>query len=153
MANKKCSKCGEVKDVDNFYPDKRYLDGRRSNCKQCMGMYHKRRYGISEIKQRTLDWGKRYREKHPDRVWEAKILSRYGITADDYYELYKQQDGKCAICGVPKPARKLGVDHNHENGLLRGLLCSRCNNGIGIFQDNTEWLQKSIDYLEGWRQE
>jgi hypothetical protein len=69
-----------------------------------------------------------------------------------------EQEGLCAICGKPETAqgkhsvvKSLAVDHDHETGEIRGLLCSRCNNGIGHFGDNVELMKKAIEYLEKHR--
>lgn len=77
-------------------------------------------------------------------------LWRYGVTPEKYAEMYVKQDGRCAICGVHEDElpKQLGIDHCHETGLIRGLLCDPCNNGIGRFKDDPELLQKAAKYLE-----
>lgn len=71
---------------------------------------------------------------------------RYGITVEKYNELYRLQQGKCLICGEHK--ERLDIDHSHETGAVRGLLCGKCNKGIGLFGDNPELLSKAIKYLK-----
>ena len=71
----------------------------------------------------------------------------YGITPEDYDLMYEQQKGNCAVCGTFKA--RLFVDHSHEDGKVRGLLCTNCNTGIGMFHDNTDHLKKAIEYLQG----
>lgn len=70
---------------------------------------------------------------------------RYGTTASELREMSAEQDGRCVICARE---RKLVVDHDHESGDVRGLLCSRCNVGLGLFCDSVELLEKAIVYLE-----
>lgn len=70
---------------------------------------------------------------------------RYGITDEDYGELLKSQDGKCAICGIEA---KLNIDHCHDNGHVRGLLCNQCNTALGLFKDNINNLLTAIEYLK-----
>lgn len=72
------------------------------------------------------------------------------MTEEQYADLLQQQDHKCAICGLAAGASKqrLAVDHNHATGQVRGLLCRRCNLGIGQLKDSVELLRKAIDYLE-----
>jgi hypothetical protein len=63
--------------------------------------------------------------------------------------MFAQQGGVCAICGEPRPEeRTLHVDHDHETGLIRGLLCFRCNQAIGSLQEDHDIFQKAADYLD-----
>lgn len=74
---------------------------------------------------------------------------RYGITPEQYWELYKAQDGKCKICGyTPQEDEYLDIDHNKETGEIRGLLCSKCNKGLGLFNEEPENFKQAIKYLE-----
>ena len=91
-----------------------------------------------------------------DKSLASRYLTRnYGITIDDYHELRIQQSSLCAICGqegfVMKKEHKLKlvVDHDHNTGKVRGLLCHNCNRGLGLFQDNTGFLSNAVKYLEG----
>jgi hypothetical protein len=82
------------------------------------------------------------------------VASRYGITRDDYREAWYRQDGKCAVCGgVERTARNhlLCVDHDHVTGLFRGLLCSHCNRGTGLFRDDPEILEAAARYIRETR--
>lgn len=88
-------------------------------------------------------------------------MKRYGLTMEDYENLWKSQQGKCAnpACGAsfplhdPTPKRRndriLHVDHNHTTGEVRGLLCLRCNTALGQVDDDPARLQGLIDYLKG----
>ena len=64
-------------------------------------------------------------------------------------ELHARQGGKCAICGTQYVLglKRLALDHCHETGRIRGLLCGSCNRGLGLFRDNPERLRKAIEYL------
>ena len=74
--------------------------------------------------------------------------TRYGITINDYNEMYIAQDGKCAICRTDKKIKGFFfVDHCHDTKKIRGLLCMRCNSGIGYFKDQICMLEKAIVYL------
>ena len=92
---------------------------------------------------------KNYRKNNKDSVKNCKLIKAYGITIDDYNKLYGLQDGKCAICGTDKThnGTALAVDHNHKTGNVRGLLCSKCNTGLGCFKDSEALMQKAITYL------
>ena len=72
------------------------------------------------------------------------------MTLEDYENLFKSQEGKCAICGTEKPSNKKGnfpVDHDTKTGKIRGLLCHNCNVGLGNFRDDPSLLRSAIDYL------
>lgn len=75
------------------------------------------------------------------------LLRQYGISERQYKLLMTEQDGLCAICSMPFEEVKPGVDHNHETGEVRGLLCSNCNTGIGMFKDDPYILNEAANYL------
>lgn len=78
----------------------------------------------------------------------ARLQATYGITLDEYNQMLEAQYGVCAVCLKPHhPERPLVVDHNHDTGEVRGLLCSECNTGLGLLQDNPLILQSGIGYL------
>ena len=80
-----------------------------------------------------------------DYDWQYK----YGISPEQYYELYKAQNGKCMICGKElENGKYLDVDHDKNTGAIRGLLCNSCNKGLGMFREDTEIMKNAIKYLE-----
>ena len=88
--------------------------------------------------------------KEQDKYTESHRMKRYGISNAEYDEMYSTQDGKCAICGRHQSelSQRLCIDHCHETGFVRGLLCKKCNSAIGLFSDNLKLLQNAIKYLE-----
>ncbi len=79
-------------------------------------------------------------------------MRKYGITIEQYDELLASQGGCCAICGrEPRPDISLHLDHDHESGQLRGILCFRCNNALGDFDDDLTLLRGAIRYLESFQ--
>jgi hypothetical protein len=74
-------------------------------------------------------------------------LKRYGITLDDYELRLKQQKGLCAVCFEPPKRRRLGVDHDHITGKIRGLVHNQCNVLLGMAADNPELLERAARYL------
>lgn len=74
-------------------------------------------------------------------------VSKYGLLPGEYLAMEQNQFGRCAICGQT-PKRGLVVDHDHETGDVRGLLCFSCNSGLGFFRDNIRLLAGAIVYLE-----
>ena len=82
--------------------------------------------------------------------YKYRIKKRYGITIDEYDAMYKEQDGKCAICSkdpLKHGEYRLSVDHCHETKKVRGLLCSKCNHGIGLLKENITIFNNAIAYL------
>ena len=82
--------------------------------------------------------------------YDALIRKKYGITKEQYDNLLQQQGNGCAICGRKEEpdGRKLSIDHDHNTGEVRGILCNNCNNGLGSFGDAIEGMHKAIDYLK-----
>lgn len=75
------------------------------------------------------------------------LKTKYGLTPKDYNALLASQGGVCAICRR-RPAHRLCVDHDHQTGKVRGLLCACCNGGVGQFRDDPTLLRLAADYLE-----
>lgn len=80
------------------------------------------------------------------------LKSKYGISLEYYDSIKKFQKNRCAICKQPESViGKLVVDHNHKTGQVRGLLCSRCNLGIGFFKESVKRLIRAVIYLNSWQ--
>lgn len=92
--------------------------------------------------------GKAWKKSHPEamRIYQ---LRQYGLTPDCYEKMLAIQGGCCAICREPPSGKRnrLCVDHHHDSGMVRSLLCVRCNAGIGSFRENTRHLLSAVDYL------
>jgi hypothetical protein len=88
-----------------------------------------------------------YRHKNPEKMLTWRLRKHYKLTLEEYNILYKQQQGCCAIC--KKPFEKVPhIDHDHQTGKVRGLLCALCNLGLGFFRDRPSLLQEASQYLE-----
>lgn len=113
----------------------------------------RRRY--LQKRDEILEQAKSYRMANPTRRWEMHLKYKYGITAEQYTRLFNFQEGRCRICrnSAENEKRKLAVDHDHITGRIRGLLCARCNNGLGYFRDNIITMKAAIAYLEEDRYE
>lgn len=102
--------------------------------------------GIANVK-----YQRKYRRNHPHANKDNELRNRFGLESgiDDYHAMLEAQGGGCAICGCKQdPTYKyFPVDHDHETGKVRGLLCSMCNKALGGFKDNLDFLQKAVDYL------
>lgn len=131
MSPKICTKCGKEfpATTEFFFKDKRTKDGLQYFCKKC-------------AYKRKQEWRKENRES----ARKTHLKHRYGITIEDYKELYNNQNGMCKICGTRYDI--LYIDHNHKNDKVRGLLCSNCNAGLGMFKENKLILIKALNYLK-----
>lgn len=100
------------------------------------------------IKKQRKEYTERERFKIARRVRANKLRARYGMSEDQYNLLLALQEAVCAICGAQHTQdRMLAVDHDHQTGQVRGLLCGNCNRAIGLFRDSTENLKNAIKYL------
>jgi hypothetical protein len=95
-------------------------------------------------KAKNREKSRRWREANPERIRANERLRVYGLTDEAYQALLTSQAGRCAICGN---AGTLHVDHDHKTGAVRGLLCPRCNMGIGMMDEDLDRLAASIRYL------
>ncbi|RKY09971.1 MAG: hypothetical protein DRP65_07190 [Planctomycetota bacterium] len=138
MQTKICSVCGKEKSVEDFYLVSKKKPRPRSECKACH---------------------KAYRDKHAVRryaqVKDLSLKRNYGISLADYCNMFLEQDGRCAICGTKNQENTkcpLMVDHDHKTQQVRKLLCTKCNIGLGHFQDDPRLLQKAAEYLQQFKQ-
>jgi Recombination endonuclease VII len=134
-----CTRCGEA-DLTKFY----CIRGRRKAiCKKCdIADKSRQQKANPEAYHARM---KKWRETNKDyqRKWT------YGLSQEDYDAMIASQNGVCRICGhIPDEGKAFHVDHCHATGKVRGLLCSRCNTGLGMFRDDPDALRKAADYLE-----
>lgn len=127
---------------------KRY-ENNRENISEYQKKY--RKINLEKLKVKRKEWCK----KNPEKIIEAD-LRKYGITFKQYNEMLIKQNNICAICNKPETAfikktnkiKALSVDHCHTTGKIRGLLCHKCNYGIGMFKENIKSLSNAIKYLK-----
>ena len=90
---------------------------------------------------------------------KAHLKANFGLTLEEYDMRLSSQNGVCAICGNPETSlrrgsiKSLDVDHNHETGQIRGLLCSACNASLGLMREDPARLEAMIRYIEVWRKQ
>lgn len=114
--------------------------------------YH-REYYLShqtELKKRRRQRYAANREYERAKQRRNHLWRKYGITPEEYDDMFEAQNGECAICGTRTPGStgSFFVDHCHETGDVRGLLCFSCNIALGNFKDNGLILRRAIDYLQ-----
>ncbi|MDQ1396542.1 MAG: hypothetical protein QOG64_1801 [Acidimicrobiaceae bacterium] len=146
-----------------FYRMKGMKDGFRNECKACNLAAKHERYlkdparEIARVKKWQQENAERVNAYH--RVRRARpevkeqsraghLKRKFGLTLEQYDEMLAAQLGGCAICGDPPEAGKaLHIDHDHDTGEVRGLLCVRCNNGLGQFKEDLGLLSQAGVYL------
>lgn len=91
--------------------------------------------------------------KYPNKERDSYYKKNYGISLDEYNEMFNNQSGCCAICGKHQVEfnKRLSVDHDHETNKIRKLLCQKCNAGLGTYDDDIELLLKAVEYLRGFK--
>jgi hypothetical protein len=132
---KKCNVCDIEKSLDKFVKRANRPNGFQAYCKEC----HNKKMRLKDNKEYMRNFD---------------LKKSYGITINDYNKMFNEQYGCCAICKIhilelgQKIKKHLCVDHNHETGQVRGLLCDKCNRGIGLLQDNKDVLLNAYNYLD-----
>ena len=120
-----CTVCGETKDITEFASAGK--GKKRSQCKPCLAR-----------KKRE------YYKRNPDKARRRNLLTCYGITVEEFDKMAEAQNNCCAAC--LKPTDQLHVDHDHNTGKVRELLCINCNLALGHVQDNIQRLIQLRDY-------
>ena len=130
---KNCPTCKEIKSLDLYWKN-------QSSCIECM-----------KDKQKNY-WNSRT----PKKRLEQHLKYKYGVSPEQFLDSWNTQNGKCAICEEQLPdlltyenrRRGYAIDHNHETGEFRGILCTHCNTLLGMAGDNPDILERAIDYLK-----
>ena len=132
MATKVCTMCEQDKPFEDFWKASKGKFGYQAQCKDCQRDYRRQRH-----------------TENPD-LWRVGNLKRnYNLSLEEYRDLFIVQNNACAICErtTNSDGRSLAVDHDHETGEVRGILCISCNRGLGYFQDDPILLEKASQYL------
>ncbi len=152
---KRCPTCNQEKSLLDFTKNKRRRDGFDWQCRACCHVSYKKRYAATkeEWKKQSQRWRSQNKQRIQEVQWRSEKKRRYGITEDQWHLLLEEQDGQCPICRIS--LRKYGrginvgvVDHDHETGSIRGLLCGHCNRALGLLNDSLEQLDRAISYLQ-----
>ncbi len=144
MSHKLCRWCLETLPVERFDTRKGSRDGLQKYCIGCR-LSLRKLPPFSDV-QTT---------EHRRKIRRSNSIKRsYGITLKDYQDMFTEQLGLCKICRLPELKRRngkllpLSVDHDHNTGAVRGLLCCRCNHALGKMRDNPKILRRAAEYLE-----
>jgi len=145
-----CSECNQECPASEFYWKK---SGQKhsSKCRACYQL-SRRAYQHAYMAKNREYFKQKNKSNYCPNKRSLALLKEYGLTSKKYDEILDLQGGGCAVCGSknPKTPRqgRFCVDHNHETGEVRGLLCAPCNRGIGLLKDDPEILVSASNYLK-----
>ncbi len=143
---KTCTKCQKPYPLEDFHNDKNAKDGKRSQCRHCV-LAANRAWQAKDPERARAAWRKSFLKNYDTKKRRLKVIESYGLTEKQYETLRQIKPGCCHICEKPFGARE-NIDHCHETGKVRGLLCFRCNTAIGSFDDNVKVMKRAIEYVE-----
>ena len=151
LVERTCPECERTLPVDNFYPRRTRGEGSYTTyCKEChvMRTQARRRVKPEEHRAASLRWKERNRFKvaliQSKNDAEKKGHEPCSATVAEIKEAFT---GYCVICGTEEKKCKLCMDHDHATGQFRGWLCQRCNRGLGCFRDDSELLERAVEFL------
>ena len=125
------------------------MHGYQNRCKRCSYACHNE-WRLKNLDKMSKDQ-KRRREADPERWKDYSRKRYYGLKPGEYDTMLRAQSGECAICGAEDAGGRgsFHVDHCHKTGAIRGLLCHKCNVGLGQFNHSVKLLQIAINYIKG----
>ncbi len=146
---KSCVKCGVEKPLSEYHLKAAGRDGHRNDCISCVSVRNAECYrgNPKPIKERNSAYYYAHKPQKAAYARKRKLEIEYGLTQDEFDAMVLAQGGCCAICGRQSEG-KFNIDHDHDTGNVRGLLCGPCNRGIGLLGDSAETLQRAVAYLE-----
>jgi hypothetical protein len=166
----RCGKCRESLPPEAFHTDRSRPDGLAYWCKGCRRVVNR----LSAQKRPHAQWSsgrraservrqKLYRKQHPERAKARDIRSahdrrfkRHGLDEARFEAQLDAQQGRCPLCcellsRTPQLANTACIDHDHETGKVRGILCAQCNKGLGCFRDSAQVVRRAAQYLTKWQ--
>jgi hypothetical protein len=141
---KLCGNCGETKPFTEFSKrTRKTMVSYQSQCKSCNSQY--RRDNREHGNAYRRGYVARLSEKHKLQKRYSHVLRTYNLSKEAYDAMLQEQNGLCKICCT---APAVVVDHCHRTGTVRGLLCTPCNSGLGMFRDDYQIVHKAAEYLQ-----
>lgn len=146
--SKFCSRCQLDQPFDMFHRSSKSSDGRQGYCKSCVVQYQ--RDNAEAVRAHGRKWY--HDNKGKDKIRDTRLQRLYGISLVEYRRKYNKQNGVCAICkGINDDGSDLAVDHDHETGEVRELLCRACN--LMIKSERPSILEAGARYLRRFGKE
>ena len=152
---RRCHACHRIRDLEAFYKDAKGKGGYAYRCKVCARSIARSDYENNTAARKETN--RRYRERPEVRrkFRDSRLNKKYGVGLTEYSLMLAGQGGGCAICRTKDNGtrgRELPVDHDHETGKVRGILCDTCNRVLGLFGDDPVVIRRAIAYLEHWEE-
>jgi len=146
MKTKVCSKCKKKKSETKFYKNTQTPSGLCSWCKSCTKEYKK----TPKRREYQHKYFRKYYAEHKEQYKNYTNKNRYGFTTEERESLIASKDNKCECCGAKEIDEKRGlfIDHNHQTGKVRGVLCNTCNGAAGLLYDDSDLAYSLFKYLE-----
>lgn len=149
---KKCNSCGETMDVI-FFSNGSCPLGRKGVCVTCLSAKtaRKREKYTPEQKAKIADATARWKARNSEKLAMSRRTAWSGFSQNEFDAAMAVQENCCAICHTEfsqLPSKHIHADHDHRNGERRGVLCSKCNTALGLFNDSTLMLRRAAEYLE-----
>lgn len=144
-----CGVCKKDLAVTEFYAAKKTYDGLARRCKACSLKKHEE--WRLKNKDKAAKYMREWYGKNKTKARDSHLKKLYKMPYGEFDKMLDAQNGKCAICNREDPKSgngRLCVDHCHDTGAVRELLCSHCNSGLGYFENNMESLESAIKYLK-----
>ncbi len=160
-----CNKCKELKPKDQFHRDCSVSRGISYLCKACRNELSRlrRTHNPEKCRAEQRTWRAKNKDRIPMIKRRSDLKGKYGLTLEEYESMVDKQGGVCYVCKQPEKScvksgtlMSLAVDHDHSccpgekscGKCIRGLLCSKCNRGLGYFDDNLELIRSLVEYLD-----
>ena len=167
ITQKRCTSCRGKKPITEFYKNRNTSNGYACWCKECDKNNKKPYYRSEKVraaererylvrcstpegKARLFERSRLYKQspKGKFRAWQRYLEKNHGITSETYDLILESQGGVCAICGIaPQSDRRHHIDHDHVKQVIRGILCSKCNQSLGLLNENPELFDRAKEYL------
>jgi hypothetical protein len=148
--SKICIVCKIEKEITSFNRHSGFNSGFNSTCRECVSLKSAERYKEKreEILAQKRDYYRRTKSAYRLRAEKHRKKKLYGLTLEDYENLFEKQGKSCAVCLSTEP-KGMGwcTDHDHVTGKTRGILCFECNIGLGKFKDDPMLLRWAADYV------
>jgi len=146
-----CTTCKRELPLEAFGHQKQGKYGLKSWCKECCRQKRRAHYVANRVRANQLNraWISRNLGKVHRMQRGVRLKRLCGVTLEQFETVFNAQGRRCAVCGSDSPRGKgWHADHDHKTGAFRGVLCGRCNPGLGLFGDSPEMLRLAADYLE-----
>lgn len=146
---KECRTCPGLKPLSEFNLDPRTKDGRKGQCRSCTSAAAKEYRNRPEQKEKVAARIRKARQANAEHYRQYqknwKLAKRYGLARDQYDRMVEEAGGVCPVCGEEA---ELVVDHNHRTKIVRGMVCNKCNQAIGLMRDKSKLMRQAAEWLD-----